>query len=206
MLRLEVDGHFHGGPPVKPWVARIGLPSERWGLEREFIQPMNDWKSARRANSGNLYGVVATFVLREGELYEVQRCRGNSSKRHVVREFRWIEGGKQHERTPDEALAWAEAQAEPKRADEPAVVLRVRETQDRPWVAEVTGIGTPKRLGFVVDASAGERRYRVREGHLYEVREIDARDRERRSIVQAVSGSLVYLSQEEAFAWLKQAG
>ncbi|HEU4732408.1 MAG TPA: hypothetical protein VFT22_31150 [Kofleriaceae bacterium] len=55
MLRIEVDGHFHGGPPPKPWVARIHGPSEQYGLAREFIRAMNDWKDAHRAWSGNLW-------------------------------------------------------------------------------------------------------------------------------------------------------
>jgi len=81
-LRIEVDGHFHGGPPVKPWVAEITGTCPRYGLARDFIRPMNDWAGARVAWSGNTYGVIATFPLREGRLYEVQRCEGNSSKRH----------------------------------------------------------------------------------------------------------------------------
>jgi hypothetical protein len=186
MLRIEVDGHFHGGKPIKPWVAEIGKPSPRYGLERTFLDPMNDYRHARRAWSGNLYGKIATFPLREGRLYEVARCRGRSSKRYFAREFYLIEDRKMVERTPEEALAHADGGGA-------AAPLRVRESADS-WVAAVTGLGTPSRLGYVlVD---GVRRYRLRDG-VHEVVE----DGQRR-LVGVRDGAILNLSDHEAMAWL----
>lgn len=199
MLRIEMDGHFHGGEPIKPWVAHIGRHCPTYGLEREFVKPMNDWKNASRAWSGNTYGVVATFALREDAMYEVARCRGKPSKRYFAREFFWLESGKMAKRTAEEALEWAER-------DDPgaAVIHRVTDSADRPWVAEINGLGTPARLGFVVDHAAGERMYRLREGRLYEVREI-AGGTERRHIVRAAAGAVHRLTKEEALEWLRKA-
>lgn len=192
MLRIEVDGHFHGGEPPRPWVARILGPCPKYGLAREFVRPLNDWKDARRAWSGNLYGVVATFPLRDGAMYEVSRLRGTSSNRHVAREFCWMEAGERLKRSPDEALEWAE------RDDRPAIVLSIRESEDPPWVAEVRGLGTPRRLGFVlVD---GQRRYRLHEECLYEVRESESAI----GFVAVIGGEQTTMSSQEAIAWLER--
>ena len=163
LLHIEIDGHFHGSSEVpKPWVARIGGPCERYGLQREFVQPMNDWRHARRAWSGNTYGVRSTFALRDGNLYEVSRLRGRTSKRYVAREFVAISGGKRQPLDPDEALARAEGD------DAPAAILRVREDEETPpYVAEIRGLCDQPRLGFVL--VAGWRRYRLREGRSYHI-------------------------------------
>lgn len=71
------------------------------------MRALRDYRNAHVAWSGNVYGVVATFALWEGRLYEVARCRGRPSKRVFVREFFFVEGGKMHERTADEALSYA---------------------------------------------------------------------------------------------------
>ncbi len=203
LLRIEVDGHFHGSPMVpRPWVARIGKPCDRFGLEREFIKPMNDWQDARVAWSGNLYGVVAMFALREGATYEVARCRGKPSKRYFDRQFYCVEGRRLHERTPDEVLAWSEATADPASAEDRVVILRVPDTDDRPWVAEVSGLGMPRRLGFVVVDS--HRRYRLRERRIYEVRSADDDGAERRRLLGVSDGTTVDLTQEEAAGWLRR--
>lgn len=197
LLRIEVDGHFHGGEPVKPWVARITGTDAKYGLARDFIRPMNDWRDAHKAWSGNVYGVVATFPLRDGNMYEVQRCRGNSSKRHVVREFVWIDGGRQHKRTPEQALAHAEGD------DGPAAIVELHDSDpdDLPYVAHVKGLGTPERLGFVlVD---GERRYRLRDGRLYEVHSVDGRDAHRGPFAVVQNGRVVSMPEKEALAWLR---
>jgi hypothetical protein len=190
MLRIEIDGHFHGSPDVpKPWVARIGGADAKYGLAREFIKPMNDWRDASKAWSGNLYGVVATFALREGALYEVSRLRGRSSKRHVSREFVWVEDRKMHHRTPDEALAHADGD------DGPAFPLELRDAEPYPWVAHVAGLGTPRRLGFVVVDHM--RRYRLCPGEMYEVVEPGERHR------FCVAGERVeWLEERSALEWL----
>lgn len=191
ILKIEIDGHFHGSSDVpKPWVAEIGKPCPRYGIERSFVQTMNDWSGARRAWSGNVYGRVAHFPLREGNLYEVSRLRGKSSKRYVSREFVAIEQGKRVELTPDEALA---------RADGGGAAALCRLPEDlkgTSWIAEVTGLGTPRRLGFVV--VDGHRRYRLHAG-LYEVVE-----REARRFVASDGQSLQPLSEKEAVTWLSQ--
>ena len=186
ILRIEVDGHHHGGPPIKPWVAEITGTCPRYGLQRTFITPMNDWRDARRAWSGNVYGKIATFPLREGRLYEVARARGNSSRRHLVREFYVVEGGKRVKRTPDEALSVADGGG-------PATLLRIQENE-RTWVARVAGLGTPERIGFVLVDNL--RRYRLRDG-VHEVVE-DGVQR----LVGVRDGSVTSLTDQEAMAWL----
>jgi hypothetical protein len=107
LLHIEEDAHFRGGPPPKPWVAEITGLHHRFGLARNFVRALRDYRNAHVAWSGNVYGVVATFPLWEGKLYEVAWCKGRSSKRRFVREFFLVEGGKMVERTPEEALSYA---------------------------------------------------------------------------------------------------
>lgn len=106
LLQIEEDGHIHGHRPPKPWVAEITGLHERYGLSRVFVKGLRDYRDARVAWSGNTYGVVATFPLRDGRLYEVSRCEGKSSKRLVTRRFYLVEDGQMHEKTPEEVLAW----------------------------------------------------------------------------------------------------
>ncbi len=188
ILKIEVDGHFHGGEPIKPWVARITGIDPKYGLARTFLDAMNDWSNARAAWSGNIYGRVANFALRDGNLYEVQRCRGNSSKRHVVREFVVVRDGKREIIAPEQALALVDGGGEAARLTLP------EDTSGSTWVARVRGLGTPERLGFVVVDS--RRVYRLPPG-VYEVMTggergfcgVRATDRE-------------LLTEQEAWAWL----
>lgn len=165
LLRIEIDGHWHGSPDVpRPWVARIdGIDGYRYGLRRTFIEPMRDWKDARRACSGNLYGVVHAYALRAGNLYEVFRARGKPSKRHMVHEFlRLDEGSKRHSLEAIDALAVVDG------FGDDVVVHEVPASDDGPsWVAEVHGLGTPKRLGWITTGTG--RTYRMRRGCVYEV-------------------------------------
>lgn len=191
VMKIEIDGHFHGSADVpKPWVAQIGAPCPRYGLERTFVQTMNDWSEARRAWSGNVYGRVAHFPLRDGNLYEVSRLRGTSSSRHVAREFVVIEHGKRVALTPEEALARADGGRQ-------AAPLRIPEDTERTsWVAEIAGLGTPRQLGFVV--VDGSRRYRLRAG-LHEIVQ-----RGTRRFASSDGRDIKALSETEAFAWLLQ--
>lgn len=191
VLKIEIDGHFHGGEPVKPWVAEIRGTCPRFGLQRKFLDPLNDWSQSKRAWSGNVYGRVSHFPLREGKLYEVQRCRGRSSKRHVVREFERVVGGKREKLTPEDALAIADGGGD-------AAVISVKEGDqvERSWVARITGLGTPERIGFVIVDFA--RRYRLVDG-LYEVME-----RGKRSYVGVRDQQVQRLDHEEAIAWLRR--
>lgn len=191
ILKIEIDGHFHGGEPPKPWVAEITGADPRYGLAREFVQPMNDWSQARVAMSGNIYGRVAHFALRDGRLYEVSRTRGNPSKRRVVREFIAVQGGKLEQLDPEEVLA---------RVGEPgdAVLLRLPEdTSGRSWIARVRGLGTPERLAWIVRGK--ERLYRLPVGGVYEIVE----DGRRRFTGVQVDG-WVDLTEREAWAWLTE--
>lgn len=194
ILRIEIDGHFHGsGQNVpRPWAARIDGPDEVYGLSRSFVKPMNDWRHARRAWSGNLYGVVSTFALREGALYEISRCRGRSSRRYVAREFVWVEGGKMHERSEMDALAHIT------RDDERPIVRVELDDERRQRLAEVRGLGRPEPLGWVV---RGTRRvFCAREGAVYEVSERDGA----RRLALMTDGRLRDVSEEEAIAWLRE--
>jgi hypothetical protein len=123
ILKIEIDGHFHGGEPVKPWVAEITGPDPKFGLACQFIKAMNDCSEARQAWSGNIYGRVSHYPLRDGGLYEVQRCRGKSSKRHVVREFNRVTDGKRVTLTPEEALSILDG-------GQPAVIYRMADDRD----------------------------------------------------------------------------
>jgi hypothetical protein len=106
VLTIEIDGHFHGSSDVpRPWVATILGTDPKYGLRREFVRAMTDWKDAHVAWSGNVYGREARFLLRDGNLYEVSRLRGKSSKRYQAREFLAVEGRKRIKLEPEEALA-----------------------------------------------------------------------------------------------------
>lgn len=187
ILRIEVDGHFHGSADVpKPWVAQIDGVDPKYGLARTFVQRLNDYRDARRARSGNTYGVVAAFPLHEGKLYEVSRLRGRSSKRYVSREYMRVEGGKLVGMEPTEALAIADPHAG-------AVLEYV--TPEATWVARVDRIGTPAVCGFVlVD---GNRLWRLRVGAIHEVD--TGADR---YLVLADDGRAQRISQAEAIAHL----
>lgn len=162
ILRIEVDGHFHGSADVpKPWVAQIDGVDAKYGLARTFVDRLNDYRGASRARSGNLYGVVAAFPLHEGMLYEVSRLRGSSSKRHVAREFFRVEGGQLVDLEPVEALAIVEPHTG-------AALEYV--VADGTRVSRVDGIGTPAVCGFVLAGrDRGDRLYRLRVGAIHEV-------------------------------------
>ncbi len=189
-LRIEVDGHFHGGPPVKPWVAEITGPCPRFGLARSFLRPMNDWANASRSWRGNIYGVVATFPLREGRVYEYQRCEGNSSKRRVVRKFIEIIDGKRRKLDPLEVLARVDG-------GQPGAVLVVDEPAEPGSVSvgRIKGLGEIAPLGFVLNDT--KRRYRLADGGVFAV----VRDG-RRGILGVRDGKIVELDEREAWSWL----
>ncbi len=188
VLKIEIDGHFHGSADVpKPWVAAIHGPCPKYGLRREFLRPMNDWSEARRAGSGNIYGRTVRYMLREGPLYEVSRLRGNSSKRHVAREFVVVEGGKRRKLEPEDALA---------RVVGPGAELRILDDREgTSWVARIRGLGTPERLGFAVVGT--QRLYLVPDG-IYEVM-----SRGDVHFVGVQAGRVIRLNHEEALQWLR---
>jgi hypothetical protein len=184
-LRIEIDGHFHGGPPVRPWVAQITGTDPQYGLARTFVRPLNDWADARRAWSGNVYGIVATFPVYEGQLYEVSHCVGRSSKRRVERYFARWQDGAQTTCEPLEALASVDGGA-------PAAILRLPE-DDETWVAHIPEPGAGQRLGFVLIDT--QRHYRLADG-LYRVCESGAL-----RWVGVREAQAARLTDEEARAW-----
>jgi len=192
MLSIEIDGHFHGSPDVpRPWVARVDGIDQKYGLRREFVRPLNDWAESRRAWSGNIYGRVARFPLRDGNLYEVSRLRGNSSRRRVEREFLELAAGKRAKLDPLEALARVDGGG-------PALTLELPDDCDGDvWVARVTGLGTPERLGWVVVGV--QRQYRLRDG-VYEVVE-----QGERRLLGVRDLRREWLREPEAMSWLMSA-
>lgn len=107
MLTIEEPGHFHGRRPPRPWAAEITGTHRYFGLARTFIQALRDFRDTRVAMSGNVYGIVTRFPLREGKLYEVGQVKGRSSRQRFEREFFFVEGGELRERTAAEAVAYA---------------------------------------------------------------------------------------------------
>lgn len=190
VLEIEIDGHFHGSRDVpKPWVAAILGTDPKFGLKREFVTPMMDWSEARKAWSGNIYGRTARFLLRDGGLYEVSRLRGRPSKRYLAREFLAVEDRKRIPLSAEDALARVDGLGE-------CPIFRITENKAATsWVARITGLGTPERLGFVVDD--GERLYRLQDG-LYEVVEPESEKR----FIGVSNNSIVKLTEQEALAWL----
>lgn len=55
-------------PGRRPWVARITGLDERYGLAREFLKPLRDY---RDSNSTCSRGVMLVFQLEEGSYFEV---------------------------------------------------------------------------------------------------------------------------------------
>lgn len=86
-------------PSRRPWVARILGPDRKFGLRREFLTGLKDY---REANGTGSRGVYLTFVLRDGELYEVQELLSWSRER---RYFCHVKAGKIVEMTAAEVTA-----------------------------------------------------------------------------------------------------
>ena len=191
LLRVEIDGHHNGGPPIKPWAARIHGACPKFGLSREFIEPMNDWRNAVTRMSGKTYGVVATFPLRDGHIYEALMQRGKI----VARQFYQVDGGKKRRLTVDEALALAEGD---KRAARPLLL----DADSSPHLAHIIGLGTPRTKAFALDGEA--RRYRLVEGDVYEVRGRTPGKRQRSfgPLIGVRDGEIVGLNETEAWSWL----
>lgn len=69
----------------RPWVARIRGLSEKYGLDREFLSGLRDY---RGSNGTGSRGIMITYVLHSGHVYEVRELLSWSSERryfcHVV--------------------------------------------------------------------------------------------------------------------------
>lgn len=188
VLRIEIDGHFHGSGDVpKPWVAQITGVDAKYGLARTFVDPLRDWRDAHRSCRGNVYGVVAAYPLRDGRLYEVSRLRGRASKRYVAREFLRVADGQLAEISATDALAEADGYQGP--------VLE-HDAPDGTAIALVPGLGTPDPLGFVlVD---GRRHFRLRCGALHQILD----DQGPRLAVVTDDRELRDVTHREALQWL----
>jgi len=152
LIRISVDGHYKGGPPLKPWVARILGTDPKWGLHRVFLPSRNDWADASISWRGRTNGVVATWFLRENALYEVY---GGPGKRNFV----WVEDSRIRDVPPVEVLYLADGGGE-------ATVVEMEEEdhRDPPWVRD-SATGSVNGWALV----GKTRIYRLREGHLYKV-------------------------------------
>lgn len=193
MLRIELDSHYHGSSDVpRPWVARVDGPDPKFGLRREFVRAMNDWANAGVSWRGRTSGVVATFPLRHGPIYEVSRLRGRSSKRYLAREFVRVVDNRVELLDPMSVLAEIDGSA--------GVDGRELRLRDEPGtrVGEVRGLGAPVALAWV--ATDGWRRFRLCVGRLYEVSETD---RVRLMVVER--DEIRTVTQQEALSWLARA-
>lgn len=101
---------------VRPWVARIGGTSERFGFDREFIAPIKDWTRASRTMRGRLRGLVYAFPLRVGWVVEVQE--GDRHDR-PIRYFARVAPTGLDEISAEEAMVWAAEQDELTRTSAP---------------------------------------------------------------------------------------
>lgn len=183
LLDIELDGHIHGlANAPKPWVARIGGPDPKFGLARDFIAPFNDWENARRAKSGNVYGRIAHFPLRRGHLYEISRLRGRPSKRHISREFAWIDAGGLEAVEPEDVLD--------RLAGAAGVSLETADAGDP--VGKVSGLGYPSPMPWIVRDDKRLIRLAERQVYAHADRLLGVRDCE-----------IVELSQDEAWSWLR---
>lgn len=107
ILKIEEDGHFHGGEPDKSWCAEITGLDPKYGLGSSFVGALRDYKDTHVSMRGRIYGIVSHYPLHEGRVYEVSRYRGKSSKRYVSREFLTVKGGEIVDLTSEEAMARA---------------------------------------------------------------------------------------------------
>lgn len=121
ILKIEEDGHFHGGEPDKSWCAEITGLDPKYGLARSFVGALRDYKETHVSMRGRVYGIVSHYPLHEGHIYEVKRYRGKSSKRYVSREFVTVKDGEIVDLTAEEAMAKAiELEAAKPRVELPA--------------------------------------------------------------------------------------
>lgn len=188
MLKIEIDGHFHGGPPVRPWVARLTGADPKFGVRRDFVDPLRDWRDAHQAMSGRLYGITCVWMLSAG-VYEVSRTRGKPSKRYVSRETLAIdERGKRRSVSEIEALQAIDGQPDG------GIKYLVPEGTS---VSRVVGLGTPEALPWL--ARGGERIYRLQPHRLYE-----RASEGRRAFLATSQDAVERLSEKEALAWISR--
>lgn len=92
--------------PRRPWVACITDAHPKWGVERDFLRGQKDYS---QANSKGSRGVYLFYILRPGEIYEVNALTSwSSSDRYFCR----VEGEKLVRMTLDDAAAWMDAHDE----------------------------------------------------------------------------------------------
>lgn len=115
MLGLEVvtsracvrgpAGYTAGYKTHRPWVAKVTGRDDVYGLEREFLDHLNDYD---KATKNTRRGVLWWFILDDGFLYQVQENVG--SQRHR-RYFAKVDDGLVVEVDQEEANAWLDRPA-----------------------------------------------------------------------------------------------
>lgn len=95
---------------AKPWVARIRGPSEKWGLDREFIRGLRDYEHADTNMRGVPRGIVTRFPLRIGWLVECYHRASGRQRDGWTRYFGLVRPGGIEVWTADAVAAWAATQ------------------------------------------------------------------------------------------------
>lgn len=192
ILSTRVPRHRMGGRRPRPWVARITGPDSEYGLRRQFVKPMTDWRHAHRAISGNLTGLTVSFALRENAMYEVACwfAEGPLGKWEWSRHFTWLDSGGFERVSHEEIMDWVQGDS----GSVSTLELIESDPDHPPRVFSLLRGGVPRELGW---ASNGARRvYRLAPG-LFEIDERDAR-----RLVMSGGSKLSQVTEEEALAWL----
>lgn len=92
---------------VRPWVARIIGTSEKFGLERRFVEALTDYSGSSRSCAGRLRGVVHAWPLRVGWVVEAQHYRRTRSKRHLTRYLAVVRAAGLEELDAEAVASWA---------------------------------------------------------------------------------------------------
>jgi hypothetical protein len=87
-------------PGRRPWVAEIAGASGRFWFDRKFVEAKTDYSTANGVGSR---GVLLTYLVEDGHVYEIKRWDSwRSSRRYFAR---W-EDGLEIEMSKDEVEKW----------------------------------------------------------------------------------------------------
>jgi hypothetical protein len=103
------------GAAKKPWVAHIVGRASRYGLAREFLRPMRDWKHATKRMSGRVDGIRDSFILETGWVCEFCTYAPNwcgRKKQESERFFAEVREDGLHRMTLEEVLAWLQTSSD----------------------------------------------------------------------------------------------
>lgn len=88
----------------RPWVARIARRLHpRYGIDRQFLRPMTDYRGARRTMQREMRGVVLEWLLEEGSVYEIHDY---DRKDKPARRFVRVRAGEIVEIEREEVIRW----------------------------------------------------------------------------------------------------